>query len=326
MGIKGSGKALWGIEPETLKGKLPAFFPDVPEIREDLADYLGETQAWDAGVGVILKRLEEAGELANTLVVISGDHGIGGMPHSKCNLYDIGTNVALVAAGPGIKPGRVVDDFVWLPDLAATFLEAGGVNPPEGMNARSLAPVLQSEKSGQVDPTRTWVLTGRERHVANARAGNLPYPHRALRTAQFLYIRNFAPERTPMGDPKGVTEGDQPDAEELENATKVAFADMDSSPTKAWLVAHRHDAQWRKYYDYAFANRPEEELYDVSKDPDEMNNVATDPKYAEAKREMSEHLMKILHETNDPRLEDAYDRSPYTNWEEPKANGKPKTK
>ncbi len=56
--IKGSGKKLWGIEPEDLKGKMPPFLPDVPEIREDVADYLGEAQAVDAYVGVLLKRLE----------------------------------------------------------------------------------------------------------------------------------------------------------------------------------------------------------------------------------------------------------------------------
>ena len=77
--IKGSGKKLWGIEPDALKGKLPPFLPDVPEVREDLADYLGEVQAYDAYIGLLLKRLEETGELDNTLIVISGDHGMPGV-------------------------------------------------------------------------------------------------------------------------------------------------------------------------------------------------------------------------------------------------------
>ena len=59
--IKGSGKALWGIDPDALKGKLPKFLPDVPEVREDFADYLGEAQAFDAYVGVMLKQLEGRG-------------------------------------------------------------------------------------------------------------------------------------------------------------------------------------------------------------------------------------------------------------------------
>src|SRR5688572_8758580 len=71
--VKGSGKSLWGIDPDALRGKLPKFLPDVPEVREDFADYLGEAQAFDAYVGVLLKQLKDAGELDKTLVVVSGD-------------------------------------------------------------------------------------------------------------------------------------------------------------------------------------------------------------------------------------------------------------
>jgi len=304
MWEKGSGKKLWGIEPESVQGKLPAFLPDVTEVREDMADYLGEAQAYDAAIGVHLQKLEEIGELANTLVVISGDHGMPGVPHGKCNLYDHGTGVGLMASGPGVKGGRVVEDFVWIPDLAATFLELGAVPAPAGMSARSLLPVLRAEKSGQVDPERTWVITGRERHVAAARDGDLPYPHRALRVGDFLYIRNFAPERWPMGSPKGMTETEQPPEQELEKSTYAAFADMDSSPTKAWLILHRNDPKWRPIYDAAFARRPAEELYDLRKDPDQMNNVATDPAYAAERARLGQRLLQKLTELGDPRVQD----------------------
>ena len=154
--IKGSGKKLWGIEPDSLKGKLPPFLPDVPEIREDLADYLGEVQAYDAYIGVLIKRLEATGEMDNTLIVISGDHGMPGVTNGKCNLYDFGTGVALIARWPkGIQgQGRVVDDLVSLPDLAPTFLAAAGVALPPGMTARSLLKVFQSNKNGRVDEKR----------------------------------------------------------------------------------------------------------------------------------------------------------------------------
>jgi arylsulfatase A-like enzyme len=304
MWEKGSGKKLWGIEPEAVKGKLPAFLPDVPEVREDMADYLGEAQAYDAAIGLLLKKLEDAGELKNTIVVISGDHGMPGVPHGKCNLYDHGTAVGLMIAGPGVTGNRVVDDFVWIPDLAATFLEVGGLKNAEGMSARSLMPVLKSDKTGQVDPERSWVITGRERHVAAAREGDLPYPHRALRTGDFLYIRNFAPDRWPMGSPKDITDTTQPPEQELEKSTYAAFADMDSSPTKAWLILHRNDPQWRPIYDSAFAKRPPEELYDLRKDPDQMNNVATDPAYAAEIQRMSGKLIGKLTELGDPRLKE----------------------
>ena len=73
--IKGSGKKLWSINPDSLNGKLPPFLPDVPEIRQDFADYLGEVCAFDMALGVLVSELKEAGEFDNTLIVISGDHG-----------------------------------------------------------------------------------------------------------------------------------------------------------------------------------------------------------------------------------------------------------
>jgi arylsulfatase A-like enzyme len=313
--VKGSGKALWGIEPEDLKEKLPKFLPDVPEVREDFADYLGEAQAFDAAIGLLLKRLDEAGELQNTLIVVSGDHGAPGFPGGKCNLYDFGVGVTLAAWWPGQPGGRVVDDFVNLMDLAPTFLEAGGAKAPEGMNGRSLVPILKSDKSGQVDPARTWVITGRERHVAAAREDNLPYPQRSFRTADFLYIRNFHPERWPLGSPYAVTETEAPSAEVLSNNTHIAFPDMDASPTKAWLVAHRHDPEWKWHYDYAFAKRPAEELFDLKNDPDQMKNVAGDPAYAKAKQDLAKRLMDTLTDVGDPRVTgdgQTFEKPPFT--------------
>jgi uncharacterized sulfatase len=313
--VRGSGKALWGIDPDALRGKMPAFLPDVPEVREDVADYLGECQAFDAYVGVILKRLEEAGELERTVVVLSGDHGMPGVPHGKCNVYDHGIAVALAVRWPGGKAGRVLDDFVSLPDLAPTFLEIGGVKAPAGLYGRSLVPLFHSDKSGQVAPERTWVIAGRERHVARAREGNLPYPMRALRTADFLYVRNFAPDRWPMGDPRDVTSTKAPDLAALTADTFVAFADMDASPTKAWLVAHRHDEKWKGYYDRAFGKRPAEELYDLRKDPDEVTNVADVAAYAAEKQKLAGRLTGLLRDAGDPRLVEnppRFDRPPFT--------------
>jgi arylsulfatase A-like enzyme len=313
--VKGSGKALWGIDPDSLKGKLPKFLPDVPEVREDFADYLGEIQAFDACVGALLQELKDSGELDNTLVVISGDHGAPGFPGGKCNLYDFGVNVALVAAGPGVKGGRVIDDFVNLMDLTPTFLDVSGVKHPPGLNGKSIWPTLTSDKQGQVDPGRTWVVVGRERHVAEARAGHLPYPHRALRTKDYLYIRNFAPNRLPMGDPLGVTADKAPTANQLENDTFVAFADMDASPTKAWLVANRGDPKWKWHYDYAFGKRPAEELYDLKSDPEQIKNVAADPKFEAARKQLAERLTKILTDAGDPRVVEKdcrFEKPPFT--------------
>jgi len=321
--VKGSGRQLWGLDPDTLKGRLPAFLPDVPEVREDVADYLGECQAVDAYVGVLVRELENLGELDRTLVILSGDHGMPGVPYGKCNLYDHGVAVALVARVPKARPGRIIEDLVCLPDLAPTFMEVAGVTPPTGLYGRSLLPLLASDRSGQVDPTRTWVITGRERHVSQAREGNLPYPMRALRTAEFVYVRNFAPDRWPMGSPLGPQAPESLTWNALETNTRSAFADMDASPTKAWLVLRRDDPAWRWHFDLAFAKRPAEELYDLRKDPDQVRNVANDPAYATIKKELAERLLNELRRAADPRVTGdglTFDRSPFTDTDAPPRN------
>ena len=308
--IPGSGRALWGIDPDALRGRLPGFLPDVPEVREDVADYLGEVQAVDAYVTALVDLLEETGHLDDTLVVLSGDHGMPGVPHGKCDLYDHGTAVPLLVRVPGGRGGRIIDDFVSLPDLMPTFLDVAGVPVPGGVSARTLLPLLTTDADGQIDPERTWVVTGRERHVDTARAGNLPYPMRGLRTRDHLYVRNFAPDRWPMGDPAP----DPPDAQRLATDTFATFADMDAGPTKAWLVLHRDDPRWRADYARAVGRRPAEELYDLRRDPDQLVNVATDPAYAETRRELADRLEAALVAAGDPRMlpDPVFERPPFT--------------
>jgi len=300
--VQGSGRALWGIDPDRLKGKLPPYLPDVPEVREDLADHFGEVAALDAALGVLLEELRESGEHDRTLIVVSGDHGPPGFPHGKCNLYEFGTRVALTIAGPSVSGSRVVDDLVSLPDLAPTFLEAAGLAVPDVMTGQSLWPVLKSSQSGQIDPERDAVLIGRERHVEIARDGYLPYPQRAIRTDDYLFIINFRPERYPLGDLYRLDGDDVPTAEELAVNTMVTLPDEDAGPTKAWLVEHRNHPKWKSYFDHAYGLRPREELYDLKKDPHQMHNVADDPEYAAAVNQLRERLLAELKRTGDPRL------------------------
>ena len=328
--IKGSGKKLWGIDPDDLKGKLPKFMPDVHEVRQDFADYIGEIQSFDAALGLLLEKLEEIGELQNTIVVVSGDHGPPGFPGGKCNLYDYGVNVPLAVSWPGKPGGRVVDDFVNLMDLAPTFLEAAGVEIPKVMTGRSLAKVMSSKKSGWVDKKRSWVITGRERHVAMSRPGFTPYPQRSYRTKYFLYIINFRPDRWPMGDPYNLTADKAPDWNTLENQTFVTFADFDASPTKAWLVEHRNDPKWKWHYNYAFGKRPRVELYDLKKDPDQIKNVAAEANYAKVQKQLNSKLMKELKRVKDPRVTGdgmTFEKAPFTgDWKRPTRKKPAKTK
>ena len=239
---------------------------------------------------------------------MSGDHGIPGIPRAKCNLYDIGCEVALAARWPGrIRPGRVVEDFINLMDLGPTFLEAAGARVPDSMSARSLMPVFESDKSGQIEDDRTFVVTGRERHVAAAREGNLPYPQRAIRTRDFLYIHNFAPDRWPIGDPCGLDDPstEAPSFEKLCNDTFAAYSDMDASPTKAWMILHRTEENVQELFRLGFGKRPKEELYDLRVDPHHMNNVAGDAAYSDIQEKLAAKLIQILRENNDPRVVEA---------------------
>lgn len=301
--IKGSGKDLWGIDPDTLKGKMPPFLPDVPAVRQDLADYFGEIAAWDEGMAALLDELEKSGQADNTIIVVSGDHGAPGFPYGKCNLYDFGTGVCLAISGPGVNGGRVVDDLTSLTDIAPTFLAAAGLDAPEIMTGKSLWPILKSEKNGLVDESRSRVFTGRERHVDNARADFKPYPQRCLRTHEYSFIINFRPDRWPMGDPYLLGD-DQPDPgiSELENNTRITLPDEDAGPTKAWLVGARKNDKWKSHFDWVYGKRPKYELYDLKKDPHEATNVADDPAYAEVRAKFESELMAELKSTGDPRL------------------------
>jgi uncharacterized sulfatase len=240
----------------------------------------------------MLDTLKEIGELDNTLIVVTADNGMP-FPRCKATCYEFGIHMPLaIRWGDTIKPGRVVDDFVSFTDFAPTFLEAVGMSIPNNMTGRSLLPILQSDKSGQIDPDRDHAIVGVERHFPGGRKGGWGYPIRAIRTEQYLYIQNLAPDRWPAGDPDGpVWPDDDPTG---------GFGDCDGSPTKTYLCDHRKDQSY--YYNLAFGKRPAEELYDVKKDPYQLRNLADQDQYKKTRTELAAGLKKDLIETKDPRM------------------------
>jgi len=282
-------------------------FPDNELVRSDVADYYFEVQRFDTPVGEAIRLLEDAGELENTIIVITGDHGMP-FPRCKSNNYDSGARIPLaIRWGSGIKiPGRILDDFVSTTDFAPTFLELAGVEIPEVMTGKSMANLLSSQQDGFIDTeNRGFVLHGKERHVPGQEGHMGGYPVRAIRNHDYLYIRNFEPDRWPAGTPNY-----------LEAAIPYSWlGDCDNSPTKTYMVENREkDELHSRLYDLTFGKRPAEELYDCMKDPGQLVNLASDPEYAEVLGKLSAQLMKELKATEDPRAvggAEAFDKVPY---------------
>lgn len=289
-----------GIDPA--KVRVPAWLPDEPIVRGDIADYLAEIERFDRDVGEIITQLEARGELDNTIVVMTSDNGMP-FPRAKANLYDGGTRMPLAIRWPSKVPGnRVIDDFVSHIDLAPTFLEATGTPVPKGLVGRSLLPMLISGKSEKIDLSRDRVFVGRERH-ANARPDDLGYPSRAIRTSEFLYILNLAPDRWPAGNPT-----------EVERAPQGPYSDIDAGPGKSWMIENADSAKVSSLWPLSFEKRPAEELYDLATDPDQLANVADRPEYAKAKAKLKDSLQTWRQATSDPQLEGdtlVFDRYPY---------------
>lgn len=282
----------------------PPYLPDSLQTRGDILDYYFAVQRYDRESGHILQVLEAAGKLDNTLFVMTGDNGWP-FPRAKANLYDAGTHVPLAVRWPArAKAGRSSDALISLTDLAPTFLEAAGLRPLPEMTARSFLPILvgDNEIAKQDALARPFVYTERERH-ANVRSGDLSYPSRAIHDDKFLYIRNFRPDLWPAGDPtmwKAVG----------------PFGDIDGGPTKDLLLSRRLDAGFTEFFKLACDKRPEEEMFDLSKDPFCLRNVAGYSEYRQEQLKLRAGLDTWMSNTGDPRAAgggkyDAFDHYRY---------------
>ena len=273
------------------EANVPPFLPDAVETRNDVCDYLFEIQWFDQHLGRMLDTLAQHGQLDNTIIVVTSDNGMP-FPRAKATAYNYGVHMPLaIRWGKGInRPGRVIDDFVNHIDFAPTFLEAVGLEGGDQMTGRSLMNIFESDKSGQVDRTRTMTVTGLERHVW-ARPDGKTYPRRAIHTAEFVYIRNYEPDRWPMGGPDFVA------------SHQGTFGDIDSGPSKTYMMKHRDDEDVKELFAKSFEKLPAEELYAIDKDPAQMNNLADDPKYAKVKEKLSRQMESYQKQTKDPRVE-----------------------
>ncbi len=278
----------------------PQFLPDTPEVRSDILDYCVEIEWFDSHLVRMLKQLDELGELDRTIVIVTSDNGMP-FPRAKANLYEYGFHMPLaIRWGDAAAGGRVVDDLIGFVDLTATILDASGAaqpGQPYPIAGRSIVDILRSREQGLVDPSRDAVFAARERH-SSSRYQNWTYPQRAIRTPEFLYIRNFRPDRWPAGDPVVLK-----DDGSLGRAHS-GYTDIDSSPTLDFLIDQATDPVLGKYLQYAVGKRPAEELFDIVADSACLNNLAGDAKYAPARQRLADRLTAYLTQTGDARVLD----------------------
>ena len=276
--------------------QVPEFLPDTEVVRNDLLDYILEVEHFDNHLLKMIDFLREKGELENTFILVTADNGMP-FPYAKANVQEFGTHVPLAISLPNVIKGKEVYEPVGLIDLAPTLMELVGLEDAMMPTGKSLLPVLINEEH---PPHREYVLTGRERHT-HARPDNLGYPARAIRTQEYLYVHHFNPERWPQGDPVPSTpENDQRSMVKGFKSLYPGYHDVDPSPSKEEVMA----MQGTPYFDRAFAKRPQEQLYDIQKDPYCTQNIAVFPEYREVLIQLKQQLLSDLKEQGDPRVSD----------------------
>jgi len=246
------------------KVELPPYYPDDPVVREDVATYLDVMGRLDVKVGAVLKRLEEDGLAANTIVFFFGDHG-SCLLRGKQWCYDAGIHVPLIARGPSFEAGSVCDGLVNLIDVSATALQLAGVPVPEAMDGVPFA--------GPKAVQRPCIFAARDR------CDETMDRVRCVRTKRFKYIRNYMPER-PYTQTSRYIETNYPTLTVL----KERHAQGKLSPAQALFMADR---------------KPDEELYDILADPYEVKNLAGDPEHQAVLDELRQTLDKWIADTGD---------------------------
>jgi N-sulfoglucosamine sulfohydrolase len=291
-GAKKGGKSPSEID------KVFDFWPDNDTVRNDLLDYAFEIEYFDSHIGKMLKLLKEKGLLENTIVIITADNGMP-FPRIKGNAYMLANHLPLAVMWPkGIKnAGRIVSDFVSFTDFAPTFLEVAGISEKKSgmqpMEGKSLVPIFTNTQN---DKFRDFMVIGKER-TDLGRPDDQGYPIRGIVSGDFLYLRNYHPERWPAGNPE------------------TGYMDCDGSPTKSFILNDRRSKGKSWYWDLCFGKFPGEELYQVTNDQECITNLAGKTEYNAVKIKLIKQMTGKLKKDGDPRMfgkGDIFDTYPYS--------------
>jgi len=281
-GVAKGGKKLTDID------RVPSYWPDNETSRNDMLDYAFEVEHYDKHLVMMLDMLEKRGELDNTIVIATSDHGMP-FPRVKGQAYEDSNHIPLAIRWPaGIKKsGRVINDYVNFTDITPTFLELAQIDQQKSgmqpISGQSLSDILFSTKGGQVNPKRDHVLVGKERHDIG-RPHDWGYPIRGIIKDNLLFLQNFETDRWPAGNPE------------------TGYLNCDGGAIKTWILENRTDLASKKFWSLAFGKRPAEELYDLKKDQDCVVNLASSQEMEKKKLALKKQMEKELKEQGDPRM------------------------
>ncbi|PXA04720.1 heparan N-sulfatase [Coraliomargarita sinensis] len=270
-----------GLDPARLD--IPSSLPDATVVRRDFNEYAYEIDELDRDIGRFISILKEHDLYKNTIIVVTSDNGMP-FPHAKMQSYEYGHHVPFVISWPaGIEAGAATDALVSVPEVAAFFLEAAGCDVPSGMMATTLPNILNLDGFTQ-NPVNPFVVWGKEKHNP-AREWNRSYPIRALRTDEFLLVKNYEPERWPAGPPPHYKD----------------FMWRDSALAMAHILENRKEPGIQPFFDRYTRKRPALELFDLRRDVACLHNLAQQDNYRELAKRLEVKLDAKLIADGDPR-------------------------
>ena len=263
----------YGLQPvDPADVRVPAQYPDIPQVRQHVADHYNSVQRTDHKVGELVQQFKDEGLWGNTVFILYSDHG-SDLPRSKGYVYKEGLHIPFIIAAPGMdiigSGGR--SDLVNLMDIAATTLGLAGIEIPEFMDAKDIF---------AKDYHRDYIYSSSDRW------GNVIDRARSVTGEQFHYIRNFKLDRPLFNW----------------GAYEMVAKMRDPDGTTTSLMAMRRMADEGKLQGAQMApysERVAEELYDLKNDPDEVNNLAADPAYQKQLIKMRKALLYWIADTND---------------------------
>ncbi|MGV8094722.1 MAG: sulfatase [Mangrovibacterium sp.] len=253
--------------------EVPAYYPDIPVVRKDLARAYSNIEELDAQIGEWLKRLEEEDLLDKTIIFFWSDHG-GPLLRQKRAVGNTGLHVPLIVRFPDKRmAGMVCDDVVSLMDLGPTVLSLAGIEPPGYMQGKAFLGAYASPQK-------------RDAVYGNADRFDQVYDFsRSVIDSKFSYIRNFEPQ--------------------LPLIYRNAYREQ-IEMTRT-LIEMDQKGELRDGAAYIFRDtRDVEELYDLEHDPDEVRNLAANPEYRDLLQKMRKQLADWQLAVNDKGLIDEY--------------------